>query len=138
MSQSLAVFSFVILFVSFVNYVEYVIAYKLFPEELYIAISMLLTVIVIIIKRIRIIIGVYRGKGNFNCLANGFVVLSVMNLVVGSIISKNTNDSAYFWFSYTIMMSGLVFFSFFLGKTYSGVNWFSFGSSQKKVKKAKR
>lgn len=139
MRQSVAIGSFAILVLTSLNYLIYVLGYEFFAEELYIGLSMIFTVIVIIIKRVSKIEGVYKGAKNLRYLANTLVWAAIANVIVGCVITKNTDDMAYFWFSYTIMACSFVFFSFYVGKTFSGLNWFSFGPEEgSKGKKLRR
>lgn len=138
MGRFVSAISFLILALTLLNYIVYALGYEIFIEELYVGISMILTVVVIIIKRISKIEGVYKGTKDLSLVGNIFVWAAVANVIVSSVVSKDTGDSAYFWFSCTIMMSSLVFLSFYVGKTFSGINWFLIGDPNKENTKGRK
>lgn len=130
MKTCAVVSSLLIILAAVINLVAYSFGFKVFIEEFYMGVSLVLTVVVTVIKRIPRITGIYNGKIRLKVWANMFIIFSIVNLIVCSVASKKMGESSYFWFSYTIMMASLVFFSFYLGKLKTGANWFSFGLPQ--------
>lgn len=125
--------SFAVMVIATLNYVVYALGGELFILGIYAGVVAILSVILWIIK-CSDIEAFYKGPMDMQLVANIFAWVSGINTLVGLLITSQTRDPAYVFFSGTIMMSGTVFFSLFAGKTTTAFNLISFGYPRKEMK----